>query len=316
MKRHTRLIRHPSAVIADNGVAACIGNFDGVHIGHQKLLSKIVEFSSKHRGVKTMLISLYPHPALVLGRAPELPYITSPARKTEILSKIGIDYFYLIHFTKAFSKIPAEQFVDEILFKKLNVRYLATGEDARVGAGGRGDTDFLKRAFAAAGREIETVDAVTLDGVRVSSRRVREAVLSANMPLAHEFMGRRFRLTGRVIRGEQRGKTLGFATANLAANRRALRPPNGVYAVFADIGGAAYRGVTNIGTRPTLAGRDISIETHLIGYAGGDFYGRKLHLDFVQFIRDEQKFPSLEELKAQIARDVSTAQKILDDERI
>jgi riboflavin kinase/FMN adenylyltransferase len=306
------LLRYPSKLPGSPEIAACLGNFDGIHAGHRLLLEKIVK-KARDKNLKTTLVSFYPHPALVLGKAEKLPILTQPSVMVKILKDIGVDYLYLIHFTKQFSKETAEDFIQKVLIDKLNVRYILIGEDARVGAGGKGDAAFISRQFAAAGREAEIQKFLEIKGLRVSSRLVRDCLAEGDVKKAATFLDRVYSLNGRVGSGNKIGKTLGFPTANLIVKKNLLVPGNGVYATRCQIEEKKYYSVTNIGVRPSINNINdkVSIESYLIDYTGPDFYGKKLKVEFIDKLREELKFPAVEDLKRQISADIEQAKKIL-----
>lgn len=307
----TKLLRYPSVPGTKLQIAACLGNFDGVHLGHQALLSKIREYKKSHPDSRTMLLSFYPHPAVVLGKASELPVLTGPSQMLKILSGLEIDFLYLVHFTKAFSKISAEKFIAEILLKKLNISYMAVGEDARVGAAAEGDSAFILKSFEAAGKKADVLKFVDVDNTRISSRTVRESIAQGRVLSAARMLGRPFAVTGRVVRGKQLGRTMGFPTANIKVKNKQIIPSLGVYAGRVLLENKLYSAVCNIGFRPTVGGDSMSIECYLLDYTGDDFYGQKIEFQFVDKLRDEKKFENMTQLKQQISSDVEDARKVL-----
>ncbi len=310
-KIKTKLFRYPSVIHENQNIAACLGNFDGIHLGHKALLEKICKFAKENKKFKTMLVSFYPHPALVLGKAKKLPSITSVRQMCKILSEINIDYFYLIHFTNDFSKITADEFIEDILIDKLKIKHIVVGEDARVGAEGKGDASFILEKFHNASLSAEVAKYIDLNHTRISSRLVREAVEAGDFKKAKQMTGRHFSLNGRVIEGQKAGRTIGFPTANLKVRKNCLIPKDGVYATRTVLEGEIYNSVSNIGFRPTLNGTARSIESYLLDYKGAEFYNAKIELEFVERIRDELKFSSIENLKAQIEKDVKNAKGLL-----
>ena len=305
----TELRRYPYFVAPDIKIAATLGNFDGIHIGHQSLLVKLAEH--KKRGLKTALISFYPHPAVVLGKAAKIPILTALSKKIRILNSFNLDYLFLIHFTKNFSKISAEQFLADIVLGMFNVSCLLIGEDARVGAKGEGDAKYISDFCARSGCEVTILEHVKSCGERVSSRALRDAVLSGDMSKYKALSAGYFSLIGKVMRGKGIGKNIGYPTANLHLREEYIVPASGVYASLTHKDGVAYKSVCNVGYRPTFAGTSLSVESHLIDYKGADFYGTKVEIEFIEKIRGELSFSSSLELSKQIGFDIETALKIL-----
>lgn len=304
-----RLLRFPTKL--DRQTVATLGNFDGVHVGHRSLLEAVAK---RRRDLGddagTALISFYPHPAVVLGKSPGIPKITTLRQKMELLGAAGIDNLYLIHFTRELSSMRPAEFIQKILFDKLNVAHLLIGPDASVGYKREGTAEFMLDYFRKAGRKAEVLPFVDSEGERVSSRRVREQIAAGNLPLVEKLLGRPFVLDARVVRGDGRGSRIGFPTANLAAHSQIL-PRNGVYAGRVHLDGQSYPAVTNIGVRPTFQGSGaVKVEAHLRGFPGGSIYGRRLRLELRYHIRDERKFSGVDELTAQIERDIACLEKL------
>ena len=288
---------------------AVLGNLDGVHRGHQRLLAEARSIADK-RSVPLLTVSFYPHPAVVLGRTSELPMITSLRQKVRVLDALGVDRIALVRFTSALSQLSAEDFVGKVLLGMLNIETLVVGPDAAVGRGRTGTASVLAEIFERAGRACTTLPFLELEGERVSSRRIRSVVAAGDLATARALLGRGFALDGRVQHGAKRGQGIGFPTLNLAVNGRVL-PPRGVYATRTQIGACRYPSVTNLGVRPTFAGTTLSAETHLLDYAGPALYGNVIEVEFVEHIREERRFPSVQELRHQIGRDVEEARKLL-----
>jgi len=299
-------------------VVATIGNFDGVHLGHQRLLGRV-------RGIKgcwaaegsspsAVAISFHPHPSVVLGRAKKMPLISSLRQRLAILSSFEIDIFYMLHFTKQFARVRAADFVERVLFGELNVQHLVVGPDATVGYRREGDVHFLARAFAAAGRSFETIPPLMIEDLRVSSEHIRSLLREGRVEEAARLLGRSFVLDSLVIQGDRRGSSLGFPTANLKRNEQLL-PADGVYVTRTLLCGVQYGSVTSVGRRPTFEGMDRRVETHLLGYGGGDFYNERIEVEFLTRLRDELKFSGVDELRRQIEKDIEDARKILNGPR-
>jgi riboflavin kinase/FMN adenylyltransferase len=286
------------------GRAVCLGNFDGVHLGHQALCSE----ARRHGDAVALTFS--PHPGKVLQPqlAPRL--IAEPARKIELLEAQGLSAVIVQPFSEAFARTGPEDF-EVALLDGVGARWVVVGADFTYGARRRGTVETLRAAATRRGAEVRVVPTVSVDGVVVSSSHVREYILEGRVEAAARLLGRPFDLDGDVVRGDQRGRTIGFPTANLASQNE-LRPAAGVYAVRVGLlererwlGGAA-----NLGVKPTFGGAEITIEAHLFDFSG-DLYGQRLRLQFLERLRSEEKYASVVELTAQIHRDVAAAKEAL-----
>jgi riboflavin kinase/FMN adenylyltransferase len=287
------------------GCVATIGNFDGVHRGHQAILKRLRE-RAVELGVPSCVVIFEPQPREYF--APD----TAPARlarlrdKLELLAAEGVDLVLCLAFNQRLCKLSASEFVDTILVDGLGVKHLEVGDDFRFGCDRVGDFDFLTQAGDVQGFTVEAAQTVELDGVRVSSTQVRKALAAADFPRAEQLLGRPFQITGRVLHGQKLARQLGWPTANVQLKRRRV-PFTGVYLVSVLIGGKNWSGVANIGVRPTVAGDGKAhLEVHLLDFAG-DLYDRRLTVAFHHKLRDEQRFASLEALKSAIDADVAAA---------
>ncbi|EIK95198.1 bifunctional riboflavin kinase/FMN adenylyltransferase [Pseudomonas sp. M47T1] len=287
------------------GCVATIGNFDGVHRGHQAILARLRE-RARELGVPSCVVIFEPQPREYF--APE----TAPARlarlrdKLALLAEEGVDRVLCLAFNQRLCKLSAAEFVDTILVDGLGVQHLEVGDDFRFGCDRLGDFDFLMQAGVVQGFTVEAAQTVELDGVRVSSTQVRKALAAADFSLAEQLLGRPYRIAGRVLHGQKLARQLGWPTANVQLKRRRV-PFTGVYQVSAEIDGTLWPGVANIGVRPTVAGDGSAhLEVHLLDFAG-DLYGRRLTVVFHHKLRDEQRFASLEALKSAIDADVAAA---------
>jgi len=287
------------------GCVATIGNFDGVHRGHQAILKRLRE-RAVELGVPSCVVIFEPQPREYF--APD----TAPARlarlrdKLELLAAEGVDLVLCLAFNQRLCKLSASEFVDTILVDGLGVKHLEVGDDFRFGCDRVGDFDFLTQAGDVQGFTVEAAQTVELDGVRVSSTQVRKALAAADFSRAEQLLGRPFQITGRVLHGQKLARQLGWPTANVQLKRRRV-PFTGVYLVSVLIGGKNWPGVANIGVRPTVAGDGKAhLEVHLLDFAG-DLYDRRLTVAFHHKLRDEQRFASLEALKSAIDADVAAA---------
>ncbi len=291
-----------------------IGNFDGVHRGHQAILQQLVSLARQHNATPTV-ITFEPHPEeYFLGeKAP--PRLTSFSEKYALLKQFGIEQLCCLRFNQDLSSMTAAEFVQKILLEKVGTTQLIIGDDFRFGFQRQGDYQFLKTAGQQFGFEVTPTATVTHLQQRISSTRVRSAILEGDFDLANELMGHGFFLSGRVMHGDKRGRTLGFATANVSLGRR-KSVLNGVYAVKGWVVGEKslghLKGVANVGIRPTVNGKQNRIEAHWFDFEG-DLYSKKIRLQFIQKIRQEKKFDSLQQLTEQIKLDSEIARKILDN---
>jgi riboflavin kinase/FMN adenylyltransferase len=293
--------------ISDQPTILTIGTFDGVHIGHQQLIRSVVE-SARATGRRTALVTFFPHPSVVLGRA-EPFYLTSNEEKLAQLELLGLDIAVVVEFTLETSQIRAAQFVN-LLFENLQMREMWIGHDFALGHKREGNPAFLQAMGVERGYTVHQVQPLMLDGQPVSSSRIRDALRAGDMRQANACLGRPFRLNGAVVQGAQRGRKMGVPTANLAIWAEHAIPANGIYACRAHVGGVAHRAVTNIGTRPTFDNGVRTVEAHLLDF-DGDLYGQTIALDLIEYQRPELKYNSVEALVAQMHEDIRIAQSIL-----
>lgn len=301
-----------------------IGNFDGVHLGHQSLLGEVGR-EAKERGLRARMLTFEPHPAVTLGRGAP-PRLTTLSRKLELVDRAcrGIDVVVRA-FTKEFASQSPEAFVRDVLLNELQVRMVLVGQNFRFGKGRAGGIDELKAFGAEHGFEARAETLVSDEAGAWSSSRVRENIAAGDMESAADILGRPHMLSGAVERGDQRGRTIGFPTCNLPGVTEAL-PPNGVYAVLVDrververdgereVPTALARGVANLGVRPTVKDAQPAplLEVHLFD-TDADLYGASLRVHLVKRIRAERRFDGLDALKAQIAADAEAARAVLAD---
>lgn len=299
---------------APNGAVVSIGVFDGVHLGHQKILERNVS-EARRLGARSTAVTFRDHPKRVLlGRAPRT--LTSLEHRLELFRRAGIEHTVALTFDEELRSIPAEEFVRDFLLRELDARKFVLGFDSKFGRDRAGTPELLARM----GLDVEVVPQVLVAGRAVSSTAIREAVELGDLVGAARMLGRPVAVYGEVVAGDRLGRVLGFPTANLDLHHE-LRPPNGVWACRArrvryapePVVERALDAVANIGTRPTIAGAEATgtrVEVHLLDFEG-DLYGQYLELEFIAFLREEQRFPSLEDLKTQIARDVARARALL-----
>ncbi len=288
-----------------NHTAVAIGNFDGIHLGHQKLIENIKKISKK-RGLASVVFSFCPHPITVLRDFKEPFYIMSSFEKRNFLSDMNIDLFVEYPFTKQFAVIKPEDFVREILYKQLNCKVLVVGEDYKFGENRAGSFELLKQLGTALGIEVIGVPKIFHHEVRVSSSKIRQCIINRDIELANQFLNYHYFVEGQVVHGKSLGRVLGFPTLNLLPDKSKLLPPNGVFITKTLVKGNVYNGITNIGVTPTFLVNQKVVETNLFDFSG-DVYDEFVKVSFYKWIRDEKKFNSKEELIAQLNTDVQLA---------
>jgi riboflavin kinase/FMN adenylyltransferase len=294
--------------VASSPIALTIGNFDGVHLGHQAMLAKL-RAAAAARGLPACVMTFEPHPREFFAPDKAPVRLTSLREKLELLAQHGVERTYLCRFNFALAQVTAQDFIDRILVRGLGVHWLQVGDDFRFGARRAGDLNMLKAHAAQHGYAVEAMATLELDGERVSSTAVREALADGDMAKAERLLGHPYRISGRVVRGDQLGRKLGFPTANVQMKHN--RPPlTGIFAVeFRRGNGAPVQGVASLGVRPTVKAQGVApvLEVYLIDFKE-EIYGEPVSVDFLHKFRDEAKYVDLETLKQQIARDVSDAQ--------
>lgn len=289
------------------GCVLTIGNFDGVHRGHQALMSRLCEEGRK-RNLPVVVMVFEPQPLELFAGDKAPARLTRLREKLRYMAVAGVDKVLCVRFDRRFAALSAQRFISDLLVEKLDVKYLAVGDDFRFGAGRQGDFLLLQKAGAEYGFEVVSTETFCDGGKRISSTAVRQALAVDDLALAQSLLGHPFTISGRVVHGDALGRTLGFPTANLPL-RRSVSPVKGVYAV--EVRGLTPEplpGVANIGTRPTVKGLRQQLEVHLLDI-NMDLYGRHIDVVLKQKIRNEQRFASLEALKEQIANDVVTARQ-------
>ena len=286
-----------------------LGNFDGVHRGHQAILARVVS-EARRLGGEAVAITFAPHPLAVLHpeRAPAV--LTSLRDKLRLLGAAGIDVVILQRFTHVFARLSPEEFVKRYVIARLRAAKLVVGHSVSFGHERRGDATLLETLGSRFGFAVEVVGPVRVEAHGVSSSVVRRTIATGDIELAAMLLGRQHRVGGRVVAGKRRGIALGFPTANIAIAEGAQYPPDGVYAVIAETGGRRYRGVANLGRNPTFGDNARTLEVHLFEFEG-DLYGRRCGVSFVARLRGEIAFPSAEALSAQIRRDAEQARALL-----
>jgi len=325
---------HTEQLPAFRRAVITIGTFDGVHTGHAQILQQLRQEAARIDG-ETVIVTFFPHPRKVVrGGAAAVQLLNTLEEKIRLLSWQEVDHLVVVPFTEAFSQMTAEQYVKEFLLEKFHPHTVIIGYDHRFGQGRLGDYHLLEQFSQSEGFELQEIPVHLLDAVSVSSTRIREAIAQADIGEANQLLGYPYFFSGRVMQGRQLGRTIGFPTANLrVGSPEKLIPGDGVYAVEVSVvdsgdvmlvidrvkeavaedpwGGDQWKGMMNIGMRPTVDGRERTIEVHIFDL-NLDLYGRELRVSVKQFLRGEEKFAGLEALKAQLAKDKENAMAALE----
>jgi riboflavin kinase / FMN adenylyltransferase len=290
-------------------VCLAIGFFDGVHLGHQQIIRQTITDARKYNALG-LVITFDRHPNTIVAPARVPPLIYSLPQKLRTLESLGPEATLLIHFDQAFSQKTGEAFIRELAGAWSGIQSICVGANFHFGYKRSGNVELLKKLGGELKFLVHGMAAVALDGEPVSSTRIREAIRVGDLDAASQMLGRAYSMAGPVIEGDKLGRKLGFPTANLDPSGLAL-PPSGVYAIHAVVSGKTHRAVLNIGTRPTLGNPNppLRVEAHLLDF-DGDIYGHELEIVFAEKLRDEKKFSSVDELKAQIARDIERAKSV------
>ena len=295
-----------------------IGTFDGVHLGHREVISELKRHSALSGG-ESVVFTFEPHPRIVIApQEDSLRLLSTKNEKISLMEKIGIDHLVIYPFTIAFSKLSYDEFVTNILVKKMNITSLVVGYDHRFGQGRQGDFNSLEMLSKSLNFKVEQLSQLVIDNKVVSSTKIRQALEEGNILKANHFLGYYYTLSGKVIEGNQLGRKIGFPTANIDTyDRHKLVPGDGVYAVMVETLGQRFKGMLNIGIRPTVNynADHRSIEAHIFNF-DEDIYNSDITLLFVEKIRDERKFDGIDQLKAQLIKDQITALDILSRENL
>lgn len=291
--------------------AVTIGNFDGLHLGHQAMLARLQDVA-RARGLPSCVLSFEPNPREFFAPEQAPARLSSLREKAEILRRFGIDRLHVFRFDRAFSALSAEAFIEQVLGRTLQARYVLVGDDFRYGARRTGDFALLKTAGETLGFDAEFLPTVEVAGERASSTAVRQALAAGDLAHAARLLGRAYSISGRVVHGDKLGRDIGFPTANIQLKHN--RPPlMGIFAVeLYGLNGAPLPGVASLGKRPTVKNPDAPpvLEVHLFDFTA-DIYNRRVRVDFLHKLRDEEKYPDIDSLVAQIRRDVDNAKQFL-----
>ena len=283
-----------------------IGTFDGVHIGHQKIIKRLVRIAEEKQ-LEAVVLTFFPHPRMVLQKDTSIKLINDIEEKSKLLEKFGVDHLVIKKFTQEFSRLTALEFVRDILVKQLHVKHIIIGYDHRFGRNRTADISDLREFGEIYGFDITEISAQDIDEVTVSSTKIRKALKEGNIRTANAYLGYDFILSGRVISGKSLGKRIGFPTANLEINAiYKLIPKTGSYIVRSMINDNEVFGMMNIGTNPTVDGEHQSVEIHFFDF-DEDLYDKCIEVELLERLRDEQKFESIEALKEQLNIDKATS---------
>lgn len=294
-----------------NSSVITIGTFDGVHVGHQQIIHRLVDTARKN-DLQALVLTFFPHPRMVIQNDANIKLINTIDEKAKQLEQLGVDHLVVKEFTKSFSRLTALEYVRDILVNKLKVKHIIVGYDHHFGRNRTANINELKEFGAFYDFEVTEIEPQEVDDVAVSSTKIRSAILDGNIPTANKFLGYNFMLTGTVIKGKGLGKTLDFPTANIQIEAAyKLIPKHGVYVVKSQIKGVEVFGMMNIGKNPTVSeGNQTKIEVHFFDFSA-NLYGAVLKIELLDHLRSEIKFPNIEALKLQLEKDKADATNAL-----
>ncbi len=296
------ILQHSASFSPKSKTTVTVGTFDGVHLGHQKIITKLVAAAKKNGSAPTLL-TFDPHPRKVVQPNASVSLIQTLEERAETLAKLGLQHMVVHPFTKAFSQLSAAEYVKEFLVDMLNIDQIIIGHNHRFGKNRTASVEDLQHFGNIFGFKVTQISAQEIDNISISSSKIRTALAMGDVATAHAFLGHPFTLTGNVIEGQQRGRTIGFPTANIAVNHPdKIIPKNGVYAVVVRLQSTTRLGMMNIGTNPTVNGEHKSIEVHIFDWSD-DIYNQPIQVSLIERIRDELKFDSLEALRKQLEKD-------------
>ncbi|WP_378185813.1 bifunctional riboflavin kinase/FAD synthetase [Aquimarina sp. W85] len=289
-----------------------IGTFDGVHIGHKKIIERLVD-AAKQNGLESVILTFFPHPRMVLQQDSNIKLINTIDERIQIIENTGLDNLVIHPFTREFSRFTAGEYVEKLLVKKLKARHVIIGYDHRFGRNRNSDITDLATFGMQNNFTVEEISKQDIDDVAVSSTKIRQALNDGDIAKANRYLGYNFMLTGKIVRGKALGRKLEYPTANLVIEERyKLIPKQGVYIVQSKIDGKIYFGMMNIGTNPTVNGTHQTIETHFFD-ASFNLYEKKIQIELLHRIREEKKFESLEALKTAMQEDEDFARDFIND---
>jgi len=288
------------------------GTFDGVHLGHQKIISRLIDVAKEEQG-ETVLLTFYPHPRMVLFPDDnELKLLNTQQEKIRLLENYGIDHLIIYPFTKEFSRLTSIEFVRNILVNSLQTKRLVIGYNHHFGRNREGSFEHLKEFGPVYGFDVEEIPAKDIDHIEISSTKIRQALQAGEVSVAATYLGHTYSVNGKVVQGKQLGRTIGYPTANiLMEDKYKLIPADGVYAVKVEHNDGMYNGMLNIGNNPTIEGKGRSLEVNIFDF-DQNIYGDEATIYFIERLRDEVKFNGLDQLKVALAQDKVNALKILN----
>lgn len=292
----------------DSPTLVTIGVFDGVHRGHQSLIKRVVA-AAQEAGQQSVVLTFAPHPDVVLRNITGRYYLTTPAQRAQLMGELGVDVVVTHPFNEAIRQIRAHSFVDKLL-QYLKMKTLWVGKDFALGYQREGTVNLLTEYGAERGYAVQPIELLDSDDDKISSSTIRDLLADGDIEAANALLGRSYSVSGEVVRGDQRGRLIGFPTANTAVWEEQVLPANGVYACHVYLGHERFMAVTNVGVRPTFDGTSVTIEPHILDF-DRDIYGQTLTIAFEKRLRGEQKFDGIDAVKAQIARDAAAGRAFL-----
>lgn len=294
-----------------NNAIVTSGTFDGVHLGHQKIL-QILRETTAQSGGESVVLTFWPHPRMVVSQDSQgLKLLSTVDEKIELLEKQGVNHLLIVPFTREFSELSSEEYVQKILINTIGTKKLVIGYDHHFGRNREGNFQYLEDNSDKFGIKLEEISRQEIDNLVISSTKIRESLTEGHIKAANDLLGRNYSFSGIVVKGRQLGRTIGFPTANVQVSEPyKLIPANGVYAVRTLVRGTWLNGIMNIGNRPTVDGIGRTQEVHILDFTA-DIYGENISVEMLDYIRPEQKFGGIEELKAQILKDKEKAIEIL-----
>lgn len=296
--------------IASEPTVVTIGTFDGLHLGHRKIIERVVQ-SARKEGFLATVFTFFPHPRMVVQHDESLRLIHTLEEKKRGFDSLGIDLLVVQPFNEVFAQLTAEEFVSTILVKHLKVKKVIIGYDHRFGCNRTANINDMRLFGEKYGFAVEEISVQEVDAVSVSSTKIREALNRGDITTAEHYLGTPYSLTGTVVHGLKLGRTLGYPTANIEVTEKyKLIPKDGVYVVCSYIGGRKVYGMMSIGKNPTIEGKGASIEVYFFDF-DGDLYGQELTIEFIQYLREEQRFDTIEHLKEQLQNDETAARKAI-----